>query len=43
MASEIRVPTLRESVTEATIAQWYKNRARLCRWTSRFVSLKPTR
>ena len=24
MASEIRVPTLGESVTEATIAQWYK-------------------
>lgn len=24
MATEIRVPTLGESVTEATIAQWYK-------------------
>ena len=24
MSSEIRVPTLGESVTEATIAQWYK-------------------
>ena len=26
MASEIRVPTLGESVTEATIAQWYKKK-----------------
>ncbi|HCX68330.1 MAG TPA: dihydrolipoamide succinyltransferase, partial [Rhodobiaceae bacterium] len=24
MATEIRVPTLGESVTEATVAQWYK-------------------
>ena len=24
MASEIRVPTLGESVTEATVAQWFK-------------------
>ena len=30
MASEIRVPTLGESVTEATIAQWYKKPGRGC-------------
>jgi 2-oxoglutarate dehydrogenase E2 component (dihydrolipoamide succinyltransferase) len=27
MASEIRVPTLGESVTEATVASWYKKPA----------------
>ncbi|MGI9439968.1 MAG: biotin/lipoyl-containing protein, partial [Parvibaculales bacterium] len=26
MSSEIRIPALGESVTEATIAQWYKKR-----------------
>jgi hypothetical protein len=42
--TEIRVPTLGESVTEATIAQWFKKQGETpYRSTSRWSSWRPTR
>jgi hypothetical protein len=43
MATEIRVPTLGESVTEATVGTWFKKVGDASRPTSRSVSSKPTR
>ena len=41
--TEIRVPTLGESVTEATIGKWFKKPAKRSPSTSRWSSSKPTR
>ncbi len=43
MATEIRVPTLGESVTEATVGQWFKKVGDTVKRTSRWSSSKPTR
>ena len=43
MATEIRVPTLGESVTEATVARWLKQPGERSSATSRSSSWKPTR
>ena len=43
MATEIRVPTLGESVTEATIGKWFKKAATRSPPTSRWSSSRPTR
>ena len=43
MSVEIRVPTLGESVTEATIAKWLKKAGDAVRSTSRWSSSRPTR
>ena len=43
MAVEIRVPTLGESVTEATIGQWFVKVATMSPPTNRWSNLKPTR
>lgn len=32
MTTEIRVPTLGESVTEATVGKWFKSLAKLWLW-----------
>ena len=41
--TDIRVPTLGESVTEATIGKWFKQPGEQSRSTSRWSSLKPTK
>ena len=41
--AEIRVPTLGESVTEATIGSWFKKAGEPSRSTSRWSSSRPTR
>jgi 2-oxoglutarate dehydrogenase E2 component (dihydrolipoamide succinyltransferase) len=43
MATEIRVPTLGESVTEATIGKWFKKVGEAVKPTSRWSSSRPTR
>ncbi len=43
MATEIRVPTLGESVTEATIGQWFKKEGDRSLLMSRWWNWKPTR
>ena len=43
MATEIKVPTLGESVTTATVARWLKQAATRWRPTSRWWSWRPTR
>ena len=43
MATEIKVPTLGESVTTATVARWLKQPATRSRPTSRWSSWRPTR
>jgi len=43
MSIEIKVPAMGESVTEATVARWFKKKAMPSPATSRFWSLKPTR
>ena len=43
MPTEIKVPTLGESVTTATVARWLKQPGERSRQTSRWSNLKPTR
>ena len=43
MATEIKVPTLGESVTSATVARWMKKAGKPSRRMSRSWSSKPTR
>jgi pyruvate/2-oxoglutarate dehydrogenase complex dihydrolipoamide acyltransferase (E2) component len=43
MASEIKVPTLGESVTEATVARWLKQPGEAVEIDEPVVELKPTR
>ena len=43
MTIEIKVPTLGESVTEATVGQWFKKPGDASTSTSRWSSSRPTR
>ncbi len=43
MAKEIRVPALGESVTEATIAKWFRQAGDAVKATSPSSNSKPTR
>ncbi len=43
MATEVKVPALGESVTEATVAKWYKKSVKLLQPMNRLSNLKPTR
>jgi len=43
MATEIRVPALGESVTEATIGRWFKKPVSWSVWTNPSSNSKPTR
>ncbi len=43
MATEIKVPTLGESVTEATVARWLKKIGETVAMDERWSSWRPTR
>jgi len=41
--TDVRVPTLGESVTEATVATWFKQPGDNIKWMKCFANLKPTK